>query len=307
MTKPDPTFTPQSLPNHFLMLLKAGLKGNNYTQGIAHNGMLIPPALCMEPLYLELEPLSAKKVHHYHRLVNWTDSEILHPCLLHILAFPLHILLMTRADFPFKLLGLIHVSNEIRQFCPVKRDDRLHFSCFLTDIQRHAKGWIFTLQSEVRVKNQLCWQGKSVNLFQDTAGQRSRDARHPCLVKSACAAPVTWQLGSDLGRRYASLSGDFNPIHLSVFSARIFGLKRHIAHGMFSKARCISTLHQLYPDYFKGPFSVQTKFIKPIFLPAKVNFIHSDKVVHGQPREIAFSLRGFETLQPHLKGALALI
>ncbi|MFT6895695.1 MAG: acyl dehydratase [Paraglaciecola sp.] len=295
--------TQQSLPNHFLMLLKAGLKGNNYTPGVT-------PALSMEPLHLELGPLSAKKIHSYHRLVNWTDSETLHPCLLHILAFPLHLLLMSRADFPFKLLGLIHISNQIRQFCPVKHNDKLHFSCFLTDIQRHDKGWIFTLQSEVRVKNQLCWQAKSINLFQDTAGQRGQKTGHATALKPACGAPLTWQLGGNLGRRYAYHSGDFNPIHLSVLSARAFGLKRHIAHGMFSKARCISTLHQLFPDYFKEAFSVQTKFIKPIFLPAKVSFMHSDKsdkVVDGQPREIEFSLKEFETQAPHLNGALQLI
>lgn len=300
MTKPDLMFTEENLPNHLLMLLKAGLKGNNYTRGVT-------PALCMEPLHLELEPLSAKKIHSYHKLVGWTDGEILHPCLLHILAFPLHIMLMTRADFPFKLLGLIHVSNQIRQFCPIKHHDRMHITCFLTDIQPHPKGWIFTLQSEVRVKDQLCWQGKSINLFQDTVVPRGTDASHTTEVKPACGAPPVWQFGGDLGRRYASLSGDFNPIHLSKISARIFGLKQHIAHGMCSKARCISALHQLYPDYFKGALSVQSKFIKPIFLPAKVNFTHSEDLVDGQPRKIAFSLTGCETQEPHLNGALQLI
>lgn len=41
-----------------------------------------------------------------------------------------------------------------------------------------------------------------------------------------------WQLGVDTGRAYASVSGDFNPIHLSVLSAKALGMRRSIAHGM---------------------------------------------------------------------------
>lgn len=45
-------------------------------------------------------------------------------------------------------------------------------------------------------------------------------------------ATQEWSLASDLGRRYARVSGDINPIHLHALSARAFGFRRAIAHGM---------------------------------------------------------------------------
>ena len=51
---------------------------------------------------------------------------------------------------------------------------------------------------------------------------------------------VEWRLPGDLGRRYAAVSGDRNPIHLYALTAKAFGFPRQIAHGMWSKARCLA-------------------------------------------------------------------
>ena len=45
---------------------------------------------------------------------------------------------------------------------------------------------------------------------------------------------------TDTGRRYAAISGDYNPIHLSTISAKMFGFKTAIAHGMWTLACVIS-------------------------------------------------------------------
>ena len=75
-----------------------------------------------------------------------------------------------------------------------------------------------------------------------------------------------WTLRDDLGRRYAAVSGDHNPIHLHAWSAKPFGFPRAIAHGMWTKARCLAALR--LPDAFE----VVVKFKKPILLPSKVTF-----------------------------------
>ena len=46
----------------------------------------------------------------------------------------------------------------------------------------------------------------------------------------------------DIGRRYAAVSGDRNPIHLAGFAAKAFGFKSAIAHGMWVKARTLAAL-----------------------------------------------------------------
>ena len=79
---------------------------------------------------------------------------------------------------------------------------------------------------------------------------------------------MTWRLRGDLGRRYAAVSGDHNPIHLYPLTAKALGFKRQIAHGMWSLARCVAALENRLPD----AVTVDAAFKKPIFLPGTVAF-----------------------------------
>ncbi len=70
----------------------------------------------------------------------------------------------------------------------------------------------------------------------------------------------------DAGRRYAKVSGDVNPIHLSGLTAKAFGFKRAIAHGMWINARVLAALAGRLPD----ALNVDVAFKKPLFLPSTV-------------------------------------
>ena len=97
----------------------------------------------------------------------------------------------------------------------------------------------------------------------------------------------------DLGRRYAAVSGDHNPIHLYALTAKAFGFPRQIAHGMWSKARCLAALEGRLPD----AVTVEVAFKKPILLPGTVAF--------GSPargRRLRFSLTRPKDGAPHLVG-----
>ena len=83
------------------------------------------------------------------------------------------------------------------------------------------------------------------------------------------AAPdptALWQLGVDTGRAYAAVSGDFNPIHLSVLSAKALGMRRSIAHGMYLASRALADVGAAKGD----AFSWDVAFEAPVFLPARV-------------------------------------
>jgi acyl dehydratase len=104
---------------------------------------------------------------------------------------------------------------------------------------------------------------------------------------------AVWRLDGDLGRRYAAVSGDHNPIHLYPFTAKAFGFKRQIAHGMWSKARCVAAFANRLPDAAQ----VEVEFRKPIFLPGKVAF--GSRVVEDG---LDFSLTSPANGKPHLVG-----
>jgi acyl dehydratase len=89
------------------------------------------------------------------------------------------------------------------------------------------------------------------------------------------------------------VSGDHNPIHLYPLTAKALGFPRQIAHGMWSKARCIAALENRLPDAVR----VDVAFKKPIILPGKVAF-GSTPTNDGY----AFSLSNPKTGAPHLAG-----
>jgi acyl dehydratase len=75
-----------------------------------------------------------------------------------------------------------------------------------------------------------------------------------------------WQLGVDTGRAYAAVSGDFNPIHLSVLTAKALGLRRSLAHGMYLASRALADVGAVRGDSFRWDVA----FEAPVFLPARV-------------------------------------
>ena len=104
---------------------------------------------------------------------------------------------------------------------------------------------------------------------------------------------MTWELPPALGRRYAAVSGDRNPIHLSALGAKAFGFPRAIVHGMWTMARCVAALDHRLPD----SFTVQASFRAPILLPATVAFGHTDT-----DEGIRFSVSGPHGQRNHLEG-----
>jgi acyl dehydratase len=109
------------------------------------------------------------------------------------------------------------------------------------------------------------------------------------------ALGATWRLPGDLGRRYAAVSGDHNPIHLYPLTAKAFGFRRQIAHGMWTKARAVAALENRLPD----AVTVSVGFKKPVFLPGTVGF--GARATEGG---IAFSVADRDGA-PHLLGRAA--
>ena len=96
--------------------------------------------------------------------------------------------------------------------------------------------------------------------------------------------------------RYGSVSGDLNPIHMHPLSARLFGFKSAIAHGMWTKARCLAALDARLPE----AFTVEVTFKKPILLPGKVQFCEAGE--GGKAFSVQFGVRDPRKGGSHLDG-----
>ncbi|WP_166425079.1 MaoC/PaaZ C-terminal domain-containing protein [Paraglaciecola sp. 20A4] len=273
-----------------------------------------------------------KKFNQFHQVTNW-QGQALHPCYLHVMSFPLHLMLMLQKQFPFALLGIVHIANEITQYRPLYATDACVFSCYFRDIKSHSKGIVFSIVTDIKVNGELCWSSASTNLYRSAAYSYTQDNSSEIKKRSTTHDQVqmgfslqndslgqrvrdikqTWELGTDLGRRYARTSGDYNPIHLSKLSAQLFGFKQAIAHGMWTKSRCISALEQLTPELFTKGFRTHVQFIKPILLPNSVRFSASlsENLALEERRAdeeaVNFSVDSEKGDTPHLNGELKAI
>lgn len=223
----------------------------------------------------------------YDRVCGFTLRDALPATYLHVKAFPMHMQLMTDGRFPFPAVGLVHLSNRIVVHRPALVSETFDLAVKTTPIEPHPKGRTFALVSEARVDGELVWEDHSTMLRR---GGGSADAGNggtegggseasgedrqsdPDSPGQGDAPVVEWRLSGDLGRRYASVSGDRNPIHLHQYTAKLFGFPRAIAHGMWTKARALAALESTLPT----AYAVDVSFRKPILLPGRVTFAHQD-------------------------------
>lgn len=196
----------------------------------------------------------------------------------HVLAFPLHLKLLTEKSFPLPLLGLVHLRNTITQHRPIGTGENLDLKVSLGNTVKSNRGVEFDLITEARSAGRLVWEEASTTLFRqpDSESKPSGKKAPPQLERY----PNTENLKApeSIGRQYARVSGDSNPIHMHALSARAFGFPRAIAHGMWTKAHALALLER-QEGWKGGALSVSCQFKKPLFLPgtAQLNWQAGEK------------------------------
>ncbi len=233
----------------------------------------------------------------YNRVCGFDLRDAVPVTYPHILAFPLQLSLMTDSSFPFPAIGLVHIANRIVQHRPIRTTDQLQIEVRASPVKDHPRGKQFSLISEVRVGDELVWEEVSTNLKRGGGSETGAHAPSSDLPKAEdLPATATWALAGDLGRRYGSVSGDLNPIHVHPLTARLFGFKSAIAHGMWTKARCLGALQARLPD----ALTVEVAFKKPIFLPGKVEFCETAE--EGAAFDVKFGVYDPRKGSAHLNG-----
>jgi len=204
----------------------------------------------------------------YRRVCGFAPGGSVPATYLHVPAFRLHLALMTDAAFPFPVLGLVHIGNRIEQRRPLDVGERFDLTVYASDLRPHPKGQQFTITSEASVGADPVWHEQSTLLRRAGSTGVAPDGDDAQVPERAPFGPVTWRLPGSLGRAYGKVSGDRNPIHLSRATARAFGFKRQIVHGMWTKARTLAEVANRLPD----SFAVTVEFRRPILLPGTVRF-----------------------------------
>lgn len=263
----------------------------NSLPGVAKTSSTLPSTT----LVLPAQPLDGDHVSAYAKVCGFATSTTVPLTYPHMLAFPLHLQLITSQEFPYPAIGTVHLRNSITRHRRIALDEQLRVAVRVDNLQPHAKGGTFDFLTHVYSQEELVWESTSTYLRRGVAVETTQPVAEPEPLDVIPSSGITWQLPSRLGRQYASVSGDYNPIHLYPLSAKALGFKRHIAHGMWSKARCVAIIQNRLP----AATTVAVEFKRPIFLPSKVAF-GSQRL--AEDTGIAFSLTSPRTGAPHLVG-----
>jgi acyl dehydratase len=254
-----------------------------------------PDALPERELRRDGIAVDRRRLAAYDRVCGFQLGDTLPATYPHVLAFPLAMELMASGSFPFGVLGLVHVGNAIEQLRPLDAAEPLDLRLWAERLAEHRRGRTVDIVAEGYVDGELAWRDRSTYLHRES----QRNGPEPTAQRNGpdpVQATAEWDVPGDIGRRYAAVSGDRNPIHLHGLAAKLLGQKAAIAHGMWTKARCLAALQGRLP----AAFSVDVAFKLPVLLPAKVAF---SSWADGEVRR--FALREARSGRPHVEGSVS--
>ena len=201
----------------------------------------------------------------------------------HMLAFPLQMRLMTDREFPLPAPGMVHLRNVITRHRAIDVADTFTVAVHADRLVAHPKGAQVDLVTEVTVDGagrheaQRSWRGDHGDVVWNSRstyfvrGAHAPDAETPAPPEPdphvGDRPHAQWTVPGDIGRRYAAVSGDVNPIHVNGLAAKAFGMPGMIAHGMWAKARVLAALEGRHGD----AVTADVVFRKPLTIPSQVH------------------------------------
>ena len=186
-----------------------------------------------------LDAIDPADVRRYRQALGFRD-EGLPLTYYYLLAQRAQLATMLEAAFPFRLPGIVHTGNTLRLEAPPRPEQALQLTTAVAIRPPAENGAVVAVLDTAGSQD-----GVTVFTCRSTylvvRGKRDGHGRHR--PAGAPRPPLaTWQLARSSGRAYARVSGDWNPIHLWGWSARLMGMKRPIIHGMHTLARACAEL-----------------------------------------------------------------
>ncbi|MFY0639396.1 MAG: hypothetical protein JXR16_00005 [Bermanella sp.] len=237
-------------------------KGFNQEQGL--------PDIRGSWLNAQAEPAALKD---YHKVLGLTQTDYLPILYPHVLAGGLHMNMLTNKLFPFGLLGAVHLKNRITQYSKIENTQVMDIHSEMGAFRLLPKGLEFDFSTHVIVEGKKVWEEVSTYFMAGKFGGKENPSTQTSfeLISLDNAEEITqWLVPKNRGKKYAKISGDYNPIHMSATLAKLFGLKRDIAHGFGIVAEGIQasgTLESI--DNADQAIQLDVVFKGPVFLESQ--------------------------------------
>ncbi len=218
-----------------------------------------------------------------------------------LLTFPLVMAFFASDECPWPAMGTVHLANRIVQHQSLHPGDTLRIEVSTGALLAHEKGQIFELDLRILRRDDLVWQATQSLLRLGVKQPAGAVFGGHVQSDAALSHQADFSAPANIGRRYGSVSGDRNPIHLWALSARLFGFRRAIAHGMWTHARALAALLPREP---LTQAEVAVDFKTPLFLPARASIWTRHQPQNSSDAGVLFDVRNAKGDKPHLRGQL---
>jgi acyl dehydratase len=232
---------------------------------------IAPEGIALAPVELEARRVVLSRAHlqRYREVCSVPDAAGMPPAYLHVVAMPMHMQLFIAKGFPVKVLGLIHLRNTIRVLRPVDPGAPLRLSVHFDTMRLTDFGQEYDFATRYEQNGELVWEEVSTMFARGNTAPKEGSKRPGIERANPPATGVstaTLEVTDNTGWRYARVSGDFNPIHLTARTAKMFGFKQAVAHGMWSLGRCLASAAAQLPE---GRVQIDTQFKLPVYIPSQ--------------------------------------
>ncbi len=188
----------------------------------------------------------------------------------HVLTSAIHIDFISRPEFPLSPMGAVHTRMHVLQHAPIAADAVVDIECKLTSTRVLKPGIEFEITTTLTQNGVKVWESLSANLIRGKKFGEPEEASDLSSLPDLEGESVEagWTVPRDMGWRYAKITGDYNPIHVSRVLAKFMGFDRDLIHGMWSAARCLAHLPKLDPT---RPIRADILFKGPVYMESAVS------------------------------------
>ncbi len=184
---------------------------------------------------------------------------------------------IVKLPLPYDYARVLHSASEVRYSRPLCIDETAEYTTRVTSIDDNPRRAKIRVESIVTERD-----SRGPEIFRNTmelhvpkpapkqAGAKPKRPDPPAIADDMRAISDL-RMPARLGRQYALVAGDFNPVHWSRLAARSMGFKSTFVQGYCTKALLA---HGLIRQILRGAadrlVSLRVEFRKPILLPATV-------------------------------------
>jgi acyl dehydratase len=248
-------------------------------------------------LVLPRVELNAQQIGQYSALCGFKMGQGVPLIYPQLLTFPLVTAYICSPECPWPAMGTVHLANSIKQHKPLHPGDVVRVEMGTGSLFAHEKGQVFTLDLRIVRGDELVWSATQSLLRVGVKAISGAPYVSQIQADEPLSCQTEFSATADIGRRYGAVSGDRNPIHMAALSAKLFGFKRAIAHGMWTNARALSCLLPTTPV---ERASLAVEFKTPLYLPGRASLWSA-----RNGTEALFEVRDAKGQKPHLRGQLS--